>query len=49
MDEDVRIQTLPEIKAGGFEGPLDLLCFLIEKNKVNIYRSEERRVGKQCR
>ncbi len=37
MDEGVRIQNLPEIKTGGFEGPLDLLCFLIEKNKINIY------------
>lgn len=26
-----------EIRAGDFEGPLDLLCYLIEKNKVNIY------------
>lgn len=25
------------IKINNFEGPLDLLCFLIEKNKMNIY------------
>ncbi len=25
------------IKQGNFEGPLDLLCLLIEKNKMNIY------------
>lgn len=25
------------IKIDNFEGPLDLLCFLIEKNKMNIY------------
>lgn len=27
----------PDIKTGTFEGPLDLLCYLIEKNKVSIY------------
>lgn len=37
MNYDVKSQALPEIHAGGFDGPLDLLCFLIEKNKVNIY------------
>ena len=25
------------IKIDNFEGPLDLLCFLIDKNKMNIY------------
>lgn len=25
------------IKIGNFEGPLDLLCYLIDKNKMNIY------------
>lgn len=27
----------PELKISQFEGPLDLLCHLIEKNKVDIY------------
>ena len=27
----------PDIKMENFEGPLDLLCYLIEKNKINIY------------
>lgn len=27
----------PDIKMEQFEGPLDLLCYLIEKNKINIY------------
>ncbi|MHB8963321.1 MAG: segregation and condensation protein A [Saccharofermentanales bacterium] len=27
----------PDIRTGAFEGPLDLLCYLIEKNKVSIY------------
>ncbi|MHB1483147.1 MAG: segregation and condensation protein A [Saccharofermentanales bacterium] len=27
----------PDIKMEHFEGPLDLLCYLIEKNKINIY------------
>ena len=26
-----------KIKVENFEGPLDLLCMLIEKNKMNIY------------
>ena len=26
-----------EIKIDNFEGPLDLLCHLIDKNKMNIY------------
>ena len=26
-----------KIKIDNFEGPLDLLCHLIEKNKMNIY------------
>ena len=25
------------IKIDNFEGPLDLLCYLIDKNKMNIY------------
>ncbi len=25
------------IKIENFEGPLDLLCYLIDKNKMNIY------------
>jgi segregation and condensation protein A len=29
--------TNPAIRTGAFEGPLDLLCYLIEKNKVSIY------------
>lgn len=29
--------TIPDFKMEHFEGPLDLLCYLIEKNKVNIY------------
>lgn len=29
-------KTAPDIKMEHFEGPLDLLCYLIEKNKVNI-------------
>lgn len=29
--------TSPEIRIENFEGPLDLLCYLIEKNKINIY------------
>ena len=37
MYDDIRTQSVPDVRAGGFEGPLDLLCFLIEKNKVNIY------------
>lgn len=28
---------IPDLKMEHFEGPLDLLCFLIEKNKINIY------------
>lgn len=27
----------PDLKMENFEGPLDLLCYLIEKNKINIY------------
>lgn len=27
----------PSVRTGTFEGPLDLLCYLIEKNKINIY------------
>ena len=27
----------PELKISQFEGPLDLLCHLIEKNKIDIY------------
>ncbi len=29
--------ALPDLKIENFEGPLDLLCYLIEKNKINIY------------
>lgn len=29
--------TVPDLKMEHFEGPLDFLCYLIEKNKVNIY------------
>ena len=25
------------IKIDNFEGPIDLLCYLIDKNKMNIY------------
>ena len=31
------VQNAPELKISQFEGPLDLLCHLIEKNKVDIY------------
>ncbi len=27
----------PQIRTEAFEGPLDLLCYLIEKNRINIY------------
>ena len=27
-----------EIKLDNFEGPLDLLCYLIDKNKMDIYK-----------
>ena len=26
-----------ELKLDNFEGPLDLLCYLIDKNKMDIY------------
>ncbi len=29
--------SIPDLKMEHFEGPLDLLCYLIEKNKINIY------------
>lgn len=37
MSEPVPQDNLPEISTEGFQGPLDLLCYLIEKNKINIY------------
>ena len=27
-----------ELKLDNFEGPLDLLCYLIDKNKMDIYK-----------
>ena len=27
-----------ELKLNNFEGPLDLLCYLIDKNKMDIYK-----------
>ena len=30
-------RNLPELKISQFEGPLDLLCHLIEKNQIDIY------------
>ena len=35
-----------EIKIENFEGPLDLLCYLIEKNKLNIFEDNLR--NKRC-
>src|SRR3546814_6545465 len=48
-----------EVFLEAFEGPLDLLLYLIRKQNFNVldipmadvtrqYRSEERRVGKEC-
>jgi segregation and condensation protein A len=34
---DIRSKENPYYKLGEFEGPLDLLLFLIKKNEVNIY------------
>lgn len=34
---DTVAARLPELKISHFEGPLDLLCHLIEKNKIDIY------------
>jgi len=33
----MELHFVPELKMAHFEGPLDLLCHLIEKNKVDIY------------
>ncbi len=33
----MKLHYVPELKMEHFEGPLDLLCFLIEKNKIDIY------------
>ena len=49
-----------KVKLDIFEGPFDLLVYLIESARMSIYdiqvsditsttRSEERRVGKECR
>ena len=37
MSEIDDVKGAPDIKTEFFEGPLDLLCYLIEKNKINIY------------
>ena len=36
------------IKIENFEGPLDLLCHLIDKNKMNIIRLLSERKGIIC-
>jgi len=36
-DKNVPDKGAPDLKMENFEGPLDLLCYLIEKNKINIY------------
>ncbi len=33
----MNLHYVPELKMEHFEGPLDLLCFLIEKNRIDIY------------
>ena len=35
------------IKTENFEGPLDLLCHLIDKNKMNIYDIKIREIADQ--
>lgn len=37
-----------EVKLQVFEGPLDLLLHLIEKNKVDIYSARLRNNGRNC-
>lgn len=37
MSKIDKYNTDYKLKLGNFEGPLDLLCHLIEKNKMNIY------------
>ncbi|MBN1696092.1 MAG: segregation/condensation protein A [Spirochaetales bacterium] len=37
MSEQTNIAHIPQFKLGDFEGPLDLLLFLIKKAEVNIY------------
>lgn len=37
MTEKENTKNKPDIKTEHFEGPLDLLCYLIEKNEINIY------------
>ena len=38
---------LPKIKVADFEGPFDLLLYLIKKNKMNIYNVEIYKITNQ--
>ena len=39
--------TKYELKLDNFEGPLDLLCYLIDKNKMDIYQIEISKIADQ--
>ena len=36
-----------ELRLDNFEGPLDLLCYLIDKEKINIYEVSIDDIGNQ--
>lgn len=48
MNKIITLETKKyELRLDNFEGPLDLLCYLIDKNKMDIYEIEISRIADQ--
>lgn len=48
MNKIIALETKKyELRLDNFEGPLDLLCYLIDKNKMDIYQIEISRIADQ--
>ncbi len=48
MNKIISLETKKyELRLDNFEGPLDLLCYLIDKNKMDIYQIEISRIADQ--
>lgn len=48
MNKVIALETKKyELRLDNFEGPLDLLCYLIDKNKMDIYQIEISKVAEQ--
>ena len=48
MNKIITLETKKyELRLDNFEGPLDLLCYLIDKNKMDIYQIEISKIADQ--